>query len=147
MWSDTSLDDIKDITISLRSVSFKPYRIDREHFADTIADQTVSEMCCSRYQLADFAHNPKDSVRGSVYNEAVFARGLNVPYIFAAKEGSDVHFNVNHFFLIEWRDSVDRRTLLTARVRNVPGTASRIAHGGRIVAMDTSFPPVRFGQT
>ena len=122
MWFSDEMKRIYSEAIepAIRATDLTPYLVGQGKSTDRIDDEAEAAIRRSRLVIADFTHDPEDSVRGSVYYEAGFARALNIPYIFTAKEGSDVHFNVNHFLRIEWKDADDLRTKLTHRIRNLP---------------------------
>lgn len=103
MWFHESQQPIYDDAISpaIKEAGYDPYRIDREHFSDTITDKIIAEIRRSRFLVADFTHGC-EGARGSVYYEAGFAHGLNIPVIFTAKEGVKPHFDTATYPHILW---------------------------------------------
>ena len=83
----------------------------------TITDKIIAEIRRSRFLVADFTHGC-DGARGSVYYEAGFAHGLNIPVIFTAREGTKPHFDTSTYPHIFWnRDNLPAfRTALTNRI-------------------------------
>ena len=99
---------------------YVPQRVGQGQTTERIDYEAEAKIRAARLVIADFTHDRGEGIRGSVYYEAGFARALNIPYIFTAKKGSDVHFNVDHFLRIEWEDAEDLRTQLTMRIRDLP---------------------------
>lgn len=99
---------------------YVPQRVGQGQTTDRIDYEAEAQIRGARLVIADFTHDDGKGVRGSVYYEAGFARALNKPIIFTAKEGSDIHFNVDHFLRIEWEDAEDLRTQLIMRIRDLP---------------------------
>jgi len=121
MWFSDEMKDVytEAIEPAIRAAELEPYLVGQGQSTDRIDDEAEAAIRRSRPVIADFTHG-RGGARGSVYYEAGFARALNIPYIFTAKKGSDVHFNVDHFLRIEWEDAEDLRTQLTMRVRDLP---------------------------
>lgn len=103
MWFDDSMTDVYDNAVNpaIVAAGYDPFRIDREHFGDTITDKIITEIRRSRFLVADFTHGC-DGARGSVYYEAGFAHGLNIPVIFTAQEGTKPHFDTSTYPHIFW---------------------------------------------
>lgn len=59
-----------------------------------------AEIRRSRFLVADFTHDKKQGARGSVYYEAGFAHGLNIPVIFTARDGTKPHFDTSAYLCI-----------------------------------------------
>ena len=119
MWFDKSLDPIYDNAIepAIMAAGYDTFRIDREHFADPITDKIIAEIRRSRFLVSDFTHG-NDGARGSVYYEAGFAHGLNIPVIFTAKDGTKPHFDTSTYPHICWKpdDLPAFKTALTNRI-------------------------------
>ena len=104
MWLNPLMDEIYGSAIepAVRVAGYEPYRIDlRDDYDGKIDDQIVAQIRRSRFIIADFTHDD-EGVRGSVYYEAGFAQGLNIPVIFTAESGSDLHFDTRQFPHILW---------------------------------------------
>lgn len=119
MWFDDSMTDVYDDAIApaIMAAGYDPFRVDREHFADPITDKIIAEIRRSRFLVSDFTHGD-GGVRGSVYYEAGFAHGLNIPVIFAAKDGTKPHFDTSTYPHIFWKpdDLPSFKTALTNRI-------------------------------
>ncbi len=104
MWFDNSMDPVYNHAIApaIQAAGYEPYRIDRDNFLNKIDDEIIAQIRQSRFIVADFTHDQKGSVRGSVYYEAGFAYGLGIPVIFTAHEDADLHFDTRQFPHILW---------------------------------------------
>ena len=103
-WFEKSMDDICDKAIApaIMAAGYVPYRIEEADSLDPITDQIIAEIRRSRFLVADFTHGC-DGARGSVYYEAGFAHGLNIPVIFTAREGTKPHFDTSTYPHICWK--------------------------------------------
>ena len=125
MWFDDSMNDVYDKAIApaIEATGYKPLRVDREEGnLDLIDDQIVGEIRRSRFLVADFTHDEKGA-RGSVYYEAGFAKGLDLPIIFTCRDDgtSQLHFDTSHFPYVMWKDISDLRTKLERRILGAIG--------------------------
>jgi hypothetical protein len=59
----------------------------KHHHLNKVDDVIVAEIRRSRFLVADFTCEP-GKVRGGVYFEAGFARGLNIPIIWTCRDTS-----------------------------------------------------------
>ena len=120
MWFDSSMSDVYDNAIkpAIEEAGYEPVRIDRQHFTNTIDAEVIAQIRKSRFLVADFTHEVGKSVRGSVYYEAGFAYGLNIPVIFTAKDEHriDLQFDVNHYLFIRWKSHDHLRKELKVRI-------------------------------
>jgi hypothetical protein len=67
---------------------YDPRRVDQQHHhLNKVDDEIVAEIRRSRFLVADFTCEP-GKVRGGVYFEAGFARGLNIPIIWTCRDTS-----------------------------------------------------------
>ena len=122
MWFDPTMERVYEDSIkpAIVEAGYIPQRVGQGQTTERIDYEAEAKIRAARLIIADFTHEHGKGVRGSVYYEAGFARALNKPIIFTAKEGSDVHFNVDHFLRIEWKDAEDLCAKLTHRIRNLP---------------------------
>lgn len=124
MWFNSPMDAVYSHTFApaIRDAGYEPYRIDRGNFLNKIDDEIIAQIRRSKFIVADFTHDPKGSVRGSVYFEAGFAFGLGIPIIFTAHEKSDLHFDTRQFPHILWNhnDLDNLRLDLTNRILALP---------------------------
>ncbi len=81
MWLDSTMNDLweKDIAPAITDAGYDPIRIDK------IDDAIITEIRRSQFIVADFTHGEKGT-RGSVYYEAGFAHGLDLPVIFCVEK-------------------------------------------------------------
>jgi hypothetical protein len=119
---------------------YEPFNISMKEHNDNITDQIIVEIKNSRFIVADFTGN-----RGGVYFEAGFALGLGKKVIWTCREdyfnktimetnkgkiaesGKEVdvdieikrfiHFDIDHFNFIVWKDIDDLMIKLTNRIR------------------------------
>ena len=108
MWLDRSMDNAweEGIEPGIRDAGYKAFRIDRNESNDKIDDEIIAEIRRSRFVVADFTSDPPKNARGSVYYEAGFAHGLNIPVIFTCRkdllDGHHIHFDTRQYPHIAW---------------------------------------------
>ena len=122
MWLDDSMDALyKDaIEPAIKAAGYAPFRVDQSDSLDRLEDQVIAEIRRSKFIVADVSHDAQGA-RGSVYWEAGFAYGLNIPIIYTARKGIEPHFDVSHFPHIFWKDAADLRVRLEERIRAAAG--------------------------
>ena len=105
------------IAPAIKAAGYDHRPIEEADSLDPITDQIIAEIRRSRFVVADFTHGC-DGARGSVYYEAGFAHGLNIPVIFTAQEGTKPHFDTSTYPHICWspNDLPAFRTALTNRI-------------------------------
>ena len=106
MWFNEKMDVLYDSAIvpAVRAAGYQPIRIDRQtNFLGKIDDQIIAEIRRSRFVIADFTHDERGA-RGSVYYEAGFAHGLEIPVLFTCRDDQidELHFDTNHFLHLPW---------------------------------------------
>ncbi len=106
MWFNDKTNPLYDIAIApaVEAAGYRPLRVDRQvNFLGKIDDQIIAEIRRSKFIIADFTHG-EDGARGSVYYEAGFAHGLDIPVIFTCRKDQidDLHFDTNHFLHLSW---------------------------------------------
>ena len=108
MWFDPSMNDIYEngIKPAIEAAGYMPLRIDQKEHNNKIDDEIIAEIRRSRFVVADFTHG-NDGVRGSVYYEAGFAYGLDIPVIHLNREGSVLAFDTRQYAHIMWEDTED----------------------------------------
>ena len=136
MCFNPSFDDVweKSIQPAVETAGYKPVRIDKEEHLDFIPDKIISEIRQSRFLVADFSCCRKDSpdekdssdekrASEGVYYEAGFAHGFGIPVILTCKDSDTegVHFDIDQYNRIQWKDPEDLRTRLTVRIEAVIG--------------------------
>lgn len=107
MWLDESMDAVYEQAIKpgIENAGYKAVRIDREQNVDKIDDAIMAKIRESRFVLADFTHGD-DGIRGSVYFEAGFARGLGIEVISTCRADKidALHFDTRQYYHIAWTD-------------------------------------------
>lgn len=106
LWFNQETNALYDNAIApaVRAAGYQPARIDRQtNFLGKIDDQIIAEIRRSTFVIADFTHDERGA-RGSVYYEAGFAHGLDIPVIFTCRDDQidDLHFDTNHFLHLAW---------------------------------------------
>jgi|SRR5579862_1169341 len=119
MWFNDSTDDayFSGILPALAATGYKSLRVDKKEHNNKIDDEIIAEIRRSRFLIADFTCEPKN-VRGGVYYEAGFARGLGIPVIWTCKDTSinDLHFDTRQYAHIVWKDTADLFLQLRNRI-------------------------------
>ena len=121
MWLDRSMNDVweKGLEPGIQDAGYKALRIDRSESNDKIDDAIIAEIRRSRFLVADFT-SPLRDARGSVYYEAGFAHGLNIPVIFTCRKDlidrNHLHFDTRQYSHIAWEKSEDLRKRLKDRI-------------------------------
>ncbi len=138
-WFCAEMERVHDDAIvpAVQDVGLVPYCVNREHFTDPIDDTIIAEIRRSRAVIVDVTGE-----RPSVYFEAGFARGLEIPVIWtcnaswttrlpvrvAASSEEQIetavmrwndrlHFDTEHFPHIMWTDAAELRKALVNRLR------------------------------
>ena len=139
MWFDAEMTETyeKYISKGIEDAGYKPLIITGKEHNDSITDQIIAEIRKSRFVVADFTGD-----RGGVYFEAGFAYGLNKPVIWTCKEEwfnnevnvvrdasidgqireveiketRKIHFDINHYNFIVWKDGEELRERLKNRI-------------------------------
>jgi hypothetical protein len=124
MWFHPSTDDAyqQGIAPAIEANGYAPVRIDRKHHVNKIDDEIIAEIRKSSFVVADFTCEA-GQVRGGVYYEAGFARGLGLEVIWTCKDTSmgDLHFDTRQYSHIVWTDPAHLKDQLTARIGAVIG--------------------------
>lgn len=108
MWFDESMQQVYEDAIDpgIRQAGYIPIRIDGKEHNNKIDDEIVAEIQRAKFVVADFAHGPKDGMRGGVYYEAGFARGLGLEVISTCEvsllKENKIHFDTRQFNHIGW---------------------------------------------
>ena len=105
MWFNSEMDQVYDhgIRPAVELAGFRPFRADREHFLGKIDDRVIAEIRRSRFLIADMTHG-EEGARGSVYFEAGFAYGLNLPVIYTCRKDilDLLHFDTRQYPHLDW---------------------------------------------
>ena len=124
MWFHTSTTDAweKGIKLGIEDAGYEPFRIDRKEHVNKIDDEIIAEIKRSRFVVVDFTQG-NDGARGSVYYEAGFAHGLDIPVIFTCRKDvlNKVQFDTRQYNHIDWETPKELRKRLEIRISAVLG--------------------------
>ncbi len=124
MWFHESMDEVfnEGLEPAVREAGFLPVRIDRVEHINKIDDEIIAEIRRSRFLVADFTHGCS-GVRGGVYYEAGFARGMRIPVFYTCRFDmvDHLHFDTRQFSHVVWRNAADLREKLRNRIVAVLG--------------------------
>ena len=119
MWFDGKMTEAWEngIRPAIEKAGYDPVRIDREEHLGRIDDEIIAQIRRSRFVVADFTHGD-DGARGSVYYEAGFAHGLQIPVIFTccSKLKNEIHFDTRQYNHIFWETPEKLRVSLAQRI-------------------------------
>lgn len=123
MWFDNTMLDTFEhfIAPAIEDAGFEALIIPMKEHNDDITDHIIAEIRRSKFVIADFTGH-----RGGVYFEAGFAFGLGLPVIWSCREdwfnppedpSRKIHFDIDHYNFIVWRDGTDLKEKLRNRIR------------------------------
>lgn len=123
MWfDDVMMKTFEDyIATGIEEAGYQPFIIPMKEHNDDITDHIIAEIRRSKFVVADFTGH-----RGGVYFEAGFAYGLGLPVIWTCREdwfnppGDEtrkIHFDIDHYNFIVWKDGEDLKQKLINRIR------------------------------
>lgn len=120
MWFNQTMTGIYDNAIepAITSAGYKPLRVDREEHVGKIDDFIITNIRRARFVAADLTGQ-----RQSVYFEAGFALGLNLPVFYTCREDDikSIHFDIRQFNCIAWHNCTELKERLTNRIIAVIG--------------------------
>jgi hypothetical protein len=120
MWFDPGRDSIYDAAIepAVKEAGYLPLRIDRKHHANRIDDEIMAGLRGSKFMIADFTGQ-----RGGVYFESGFMQGLGRTVIWICDEADrkELHFDIEHFLFIFYKDAVDLKKKLMTKILAIEG--------------------------
>ena len=125
MWIDPSMEDLKQsIEKAVRNTGYNPLRIDNKEHINKICEEILSEINKSKFVICDLT-SKKEKPRGSVYFEAGYAKGKNIPIIWSCnkKLEKDIPFDIRQYNFIFWEDDKmnDFTEKLQKRIKKVIG--------------------------
>jgi nucleoside 2-deoxyribosyltransferase len=122
------------IEVGITAAGYTPLRVDRHEHLNKIDDEIIGQIRRSRCVVADFTGQ-----RPSVYYEAGFAYGLNLPVIMCCRkdEFKKLHFDVRQFNCIIWSNAAQLARLLEQRIGRAIGP------GPNFLAQSATKPPSR----
>ena len=106
MWIDPSMDNLKkSIERAVRNAGYNPLRIDDKKHINKIDDEILSEIEKSRFVVCDLTSKEKQP-RGSVYFEAGYAKGKNIPVIYTCNKKlvRDLPFDIRQYKVLFWSE-------------------------------------------
>ena len=103
---------------------YEAFRVDEPKDVDKIDDRVIAEITRSQFVIADFTHGD-EGVRGNVYYEAGFARGLGKQVISTCRGDliEKLHFDTRQYYHIAWKKNnlKDLRKNLASRISAMVG--------------------------
>ncbi|MXX97778.1 MAG: hypothetical protein F4065_11230 [Rhodothermaceae bacterium] len=129
MWFDKSLDNAyyNGIVPGIEECGYSAVRIDQTEPLDKLDDRIIAEIRRSKFLVVDLTEGEvvkedgaiKGGTRGSVYYEAGFAHGLEIPVIFTCCKNSPgkVHFDIQQYSCIYWNTTEELQKRLAQRIR------------------------------
>ena len=119
MWFDDSMKAMREegVETAITNAGYQPMVINQKEHIGKIDDEIIAEIRRSRFIVADFTHGC-DGARGSVYYEAGFAHGLNIPVIFTCRKDAlkKIHFDTRQYPHIVWETPEELREKLAKRI-------------------------------
>lgn len=127
MWfskEDKQLGKLRDaVKKAVKQAGYICEVVDEIHHNDYIMDKVLNLIKDSRFVIADFTSAPEDiedkgkipgGVRGGVYYEAGFAKGLGRPVIVSCRKDKDsesrIHFDIVQLSTIFWKQNRNKLT-------------------------------------
>ena len=132
MWFAPAMDEVYEhgIRAGIEDAGYKAFRVDRTEGVGRIDDAVIREIRRSQFVVADFTQGACGN-RGSVYYEAGFAFGLNVPVIFTCRADcvDELAFDTRQYAHIVWSDAEVLRHALAQRIGAVLGDLGQRGRG------------------
>jgi DNA-binding MarR family transcriptional regulator len=115
MWFHTDMDSTYSDAIApaIISAGYRPLRVDMSGSLHRIDDEIMTQIRRSRFLVADLTGQ-----RQSVYYEAGFAHGLEIPVFFTVRQDDheNVHFDIRQYPFIVWSNKEELRGKLSNRI-------------------------------
>ena len=96
-------------------------RIDDDERSERITDRILDSIRKAEFVIIDLTHE-----RPNVFFEAGYAHGIGKTPIYIAREGTDIHFDVKDYPVIEFRNMKELRERLVRRLRSIAENRSRL---------------------
>ena len=110
MWFDKSMNHLRDsIEKAVKNTGYNPVRIDNKEHLNKIDDEILLEIKKSRFIICDLT-SEKEKPRGSVYFEAGYAMGKNIPIIWTCDKRLEKEraFDIQNYNCLFWeKDNLD----------------------------------------
>lgn len=129
MWFDRNMDNLKEsIKKAIKNAGYKlSLRIDEKEHINKIDDEILVDITKSRFVVCDLT-SKEGQPRGSVYFEAGYAMGKNIPIIWTCdkKLEKERAFDIRQYNCLFWeKDNMDKFiNKLQHRIENVIGKGS-----------------------
>ena len=125
MWIHEDMNHIYEtIAEAIRQAGYKPIRIDKKEHINKIDDEILSEINQSLFIVCDLT-SEKGKPRGSVYFEAGYTLGKNIPIIWTCKKEleKDLPFDIRQYNCLPWeKDKLnDFEKKLKHRIESIIG--------------------------
>ena len=106
MWFDKSMNHLRDsIEKAVKNTGYNPVRIDNKEHLNKIDDEILLEIKKSRFIICDLT-SEKEKPRGSVYFEAGYAMGKNIPIIWTCDKSLEKEraFDIQNYNCLFWEE-------------------------------------------
>ena len=106
MWIHKDMNNIYEtIAQAITQTGYKPIRIDKKEHINKIDDEILSEINQSRFIVCDLT-SEKEKPRGSVYFEAGYTLGKNIPIIWTCKKEleKELPFDIRQYNCLTWEE-------------------------------------------
>lgn len=122
MWLGDDFEDqdalwAKGIQPAVKEAGYDPFLVTEEEHVEMIDSLVIKELKRSRFVVADVT-----GARPSVYFEAGFALGRDLPVIWTAHKDTHRHFDIRQFNCILWESPGDLTQPLNDRIAAIVGT-------------------------
>jgi len=109
---------------AIKEAGYLPFRVDKKEHINKVDDEIILHIRRSRFMVTDLTDE-----RCNVYYEAGFAYGLRLPIFYTAREGTKLHFDIQQYNCIFWKDDNlgNIKTALTRRIEAILGNGKN--HG------------------
>ena len=104
MWFDNSMDQVKEgIETAVKKTGYSPLRIDDKPHNNKIDDEILNEIRKSKFVICDLT-SEKEKPRGSVYFEAGYAMGKDIPIIWTCRKDlvKELPFDIRQYNCLYW---------------------------------------------
>ena len=110
MWFNETMNTLRDsIEKVVKKTGYKPVRIDNKEHLNKIDDEILLEIKKSRFVICDLT-SEQEKPRGSVYFEAGYAMGKNIPIIWTCDKNLEKEraFDIQNYNCLFWeKDNLD----------------------------------------
>lgn len=107
MWFDSSMKILREnLKQSIEKSGYKPIIIDEKPHINKIDDEIIENIKQSAFMVCDLT-SEKEKPRGSVYFEAGYAFGIEIPVIFTCRLDmiDEMPFDIRQYNCLDWKQS------------------------------------------